>query len=133
MIKRTMGKYSYKKIIKLTSTLLSTCMIAIGFSVILHYQVHNKTVYLIYFILIMILAGIAISSIDIPIFYMLQQTISDDFRGRVLSIGISIAKIILPVALIIAGVLINLIPPYILPIISGIGLCIFSMFYIKID
>lgn len=133
MIKRTMGKYSYKKIIKLTSTLLSACMIAIGFSVILHYQVHNETVYLIYFILIMILAGIAISSIDIPIFYMLQQTISDDFRGRVLSIGISIAKIILPVALIIAGVLINLIPPYILPIISGIRLCIFSMFYIKID
>lgn len=134
MIKRTMGKYSYKKIIKLTRTLLSACMIAIGFSVILHhYQVHNETVYLIYFILIMILAGIAISSIDIPILYMLQQTISDDFRGRVLSIGISIAKIILPVALIIAGVLINLILPYILPIISGIGLCIFSMFYIKID
>lgn len=132
-IKKIMGKYSYQKIIKSTSILLSACMEAIGFSVILHYEVNNEAVYLIYFILIMILAGIAISSIDIPIFYILQQTIPDDFRGRVLSIGIIIAKITLPVALIISGVLLNLIPTYILPIISGVGLCIFSMFYIKID
>ena len=75
----------------------------------------------------MILAGAAISSIDIPIFYILQQSIPEEFRGRVLSIGISIAKIVLPVALIIAGALINLIPTYILPIIGGVGLCIFSM------
>lgn len=81
----------------------------------------------------MILAGITISSIDIPIFYILQKTVPDDFRGRVLSIGNSIAKIILPVALIIAGTLINLMPTYILPIISGAALCIFSMLYIKID
>lgn len=132
-IKKIMGKYSYQKIIKSTSILLSACMEAIGFSVILHYEVNNEAVYLIYFILIMILAGIAISSIDIPIFYILQQTIPDEFRGRVLSIGIIIAKITLPVALIISGVLLNLIPTYILPIISGVGLCIFSMFYIKID
>jgi len=81
----------------------------------------------------MIFAGIAISFIDIPLFYILQKTIPDEFRGRVLSIGLSIAKMILPVALIIAGVLINLLPSYFLPIISGVLLCIFSIFYIKID
>lgn len=132
MIKRIMDKYSYEKLIKLSSILLSVCMIAIGFSVLLHFRVYNEIIYLIYFIIIMILSGIAISAIDIPIFYMLQNFIPDDIRGRVLSIGISIAKIILPVALIIAGVLINLIPAYILPIVGGMGLCIFSIFYIKI-
>lgn len=133
IIKKVMNKYFYPKIIKSTSIILSVCMIAIGFSAIIHYKVYNKTVYLIYFILIMILAGIAISSIDIPIFYILQKTIPDSFRGRVLSIGISIAKITLPIALIISGTLIDLIPTYILPIISGIGLCTFSILYIKID
>lgn len=133
IIKKIMDKYSYEKIMKLSSILLSACMIAIGFSVILHFKVYNETIYLIYFILIMIFTGIAISSIDIPIFYLLQNTIPDDLRGRVLSIGISIAKIILPVALIISGALINHMPAYILPIISGIGLCIFSIFYIKIN
>jgi len=81
----------------------------------------------------MIIGGIAIAFIDIPIFNILQQTISEEFRGRVLSLGISIAKIILPVALILAGVLINYIPSYVLPLISGVGLCVFSLFFVKLD
>lgn len=132
MIKRIMDKYSYEKIMKLSSILLSATMVAIGFSVILNFKVNMDTFYLLYFIFIMILAGIAISSIDIPLFYMLQNTIPEDIRGRVLSIGISFAKIVLPVALIISGALISHLPAYILPIISGIALCIFSIFYIKV-
>lgn len=80
----------------------------------------------------MLLTGAAIASINIPLFYMLQQTIPDNFRGRVLGLGSSISKIILPIALIIAGILINLTPAYILPIVSGLGLYIFSILYIKI-
>lgn len=131
LIKRIMNKYSYQKIIKSTNIILSACMAAIGFSVILNYKIYNELVFLIYFVLIMILAGIAVSSIDIPIFYILQNTIPEEFRGRVLSIGLSVSKIILPVSLLIAGSLINLIPAYLLPMIGGAGLCIFSIFYIK--
>jgi MFS family permease len=132
-IKRLMRKYSYGELIKLTSLLLSACMAAIGLSVLLSYQVKMEAFFLIYFIFIMIVAGIAISSIDIPIFYILQQTIPEEYRGRVLSIGISVAKIILPIALILAGVLTNLIPSYVLPIISGAGLCVFTLFFFKLD
>lgn len=127
MIKRIMSQYSCDKIVRSSCMLVSVCMIAIGISVILHNQVYNEIFYLIYFIINMILAGAAISSIDIPIFYILQQSIPEEFRGRVFSIGISIAKIVLPVALIIAGALINFIPTYILPMVGGVGLCIFSM------
>lgn len=131
IIKKIMEKYPYEKIIKFSSILLSACMAAIGFSVILNYKVHIASFYLIYYILITISAGIAISFIDIPIFYILQQTIPDNFRGRVLSLGISIAKMVLPVALIMAGALINIVPTYALSIVGGVGLCIFSIFYIK--
>lgn len=131
IIKKIMEKYSYKKIIKFSSILLSACMAAIGFSVILNYKIHIASFYLIYYILITISAGIAISFIDIPVFYILQQTISDNYRGRVLSLGISIAKMVLPVALIIAGALINIVPTYTLSIAGGAGLCIFSILYIK--
>ena len=44
IIKRIMNKYSYEKIIKSTSILLSVCMIAIGFSVILHYKIYNENI-----------------------------------------------------------------------------------------
>lgn len=131
IIKKIMEKHPYEKIIKFSSILLSACMAAIGFSVILNYKIHIAGFYLIYYILITISAGMAISFIDIPIFYMLQQTIPDNFRGRVLSLGISIAKMVLPVALIVAGTLINIVPTYTLSIVGGIGLCIFSILYIK--
>lgn len=132
VIKRAMKKYPYTKITKTINIILSICMIAIGLSVMINYKIHNKNFYLIYFILIMLLTGAAIASINIPLFYMLQQTIPDNFRGRVLGLGSSISKIILPIALIIAGILINLTPAYILPIVSGLGLYIFSILYIKI-
>lgn len=132
LIKKVMKKYSYTKITKTMNIILSICMIAIGLSVMINYKIHYKNFYLIYFILIMLLAGAAIASINIPLFYMLQQTIPNDFRGRVLGLGISISKIILPIALIISGALINITPAYILPIVSGLGLYIFSILYIKI-
>lgn len=131
IIKKIMEKYSYTKIIKFSSILLSACMAAIGISVILNYKIHIASFYLIYYILITISAGTAISFIDIPIFYILQQTIPDNFRGRVLSLGISIAKMVLPFALIMAGALINIVPTYTLSIVGGVGLCIFSILYIK--
>ncbi|AVK47513.1 permease [Clostridium sp. MF28] len=134
IIRKALNKFSHQKIVKLMTNILSICMIAIGLSVIMQYKIYdNNNLYVIYFCSIMLLTGIAISLIDIAIFYELQQTIPDAIRGRVLSIGISIAKITLPIALIIAGSLINLIPAYILPIISGVGLLIFTMLYVKND
>lgn len=134
IIRKALNKFSHQKIVKLMTNILSICMIAIGLSVIMQYKIYdNNNLYVIYFCSIMLLTGIAISLIDIAIFYELQQTIPDAIRGRVLSIGISIAKITLPIALIIAGSLINLIPAYIFPIISGVGLLIFTMLYVKND
>lgn len=133
MIKLTMEKYQYQKIIKSACVILSACMAAVGIPVILHYCISGQTVYLIYYIIVMIFTGTAISLIDIPVFNMLQRTIPDEFRGRVLSIGISTAKIVLPAALILAGALINTTPSYILPILGGIFLFIYSMLYIRIN
>jgi MFS family permease len=131
IIKRIMEKYEFETIIRRSNNLLSAAMAAIGIAVILFYQFQNAVFYLIYFHLFMFLAGIAIASLDIPIFYILQQTIPDEFRGRVLSIGISLVKIILPVSLILSGVLINHIPSYILPLAGGIGLFLFNLIYLK--
>ncbi|AQR96019.1 MFS transporter [Clostridium saccharoperbutylacetonicum] len=127
LIKGVMKKYSYTEIVRWASILLSFSMVAIGFSVILYYELFNEIFYLIYFILIMIIAGIAISFIDIPLFYILQKDIPEEFRGRVLCIGISVAKIVLPMALIMSGGFINSVPAYFLPIAGGLVLCIFSI------
>jgi MFS family permease len=131
IIKRIMEKYEYETIIKTSNCLLSAAMAAIGIATILFYQFQTAVFYLIYFHLFMLLAGIAIASMDIPIFYILQKIIPDEFRGRVLSMGISLVKIILPVSLIMSGALINHIPSFILPLMGGMGLFLFNLFYMK--
>lgn len=131
IIKKIIKNFSLKKIIKSATILLSICMISIGFSVIIQTTISNKTAILIYFILVTILIGFSISFIDIPIFYFLQKTIPDEFRGRVLSLGIGISKIVLPIALIISGYLINQIPSYLLSIVGGILLFTFTLLFIK--
>ncbi|WP_315073487.1 MFS transporter [uncultured Clostridium sp.] len=130
-IKKIIKNFSLKKIIKSAIILLSLCMISIGFSVIIQTTIPNKTAILIYFILVTILIGFSLSFIDIPIFYFLQKTIPDEFRGRVLSLGIGISKIVLPIALIISGYLINQIPSYLLSIVGGILLFTFTLLFIK--
>jgi hypothetical protein len=127
IIKRFMGKYSYNSILKSSCIMLSLCMCSIGFSAVMYYVIFKASVYLVYFIIVMIIAGISISFIDIPIFYILQCTVSDHFRGRVLSIGISISKIVLPAALILSGALIGITPSYVLPITGGVLLCLFTI------
>ncbi|MEJ9199817.1 MFS transporter, partial [Bacillus paranthracis] len=43
----------------------------------------------------------------------------DEYRGRVLSIGISIGKMMLPIAMALSGLLLNYIPAYTIPIVGG--------------
>ena len=132
IIKHIMEKIEYEAIIRTSNFLLSVTMVAIGIAAILFYQFQHAVFYLVYFALLMVLAGIAIASLDIPIIYILQKTIPDEFRGRVLSMGISVAKIILPISLMLSGALINHIPSHIIPIAGGMGLILFNMFYMKL-
>ncbi len=85
IIRKALNKFSYQKIVKLMTNILSICMIAIGISVIMQYKIYdNNNLYVIYFCSIMLLTGISISLIDIAIFYELQQTIPDAIRGEYL-------------------------------------------------
>lgn len=110
---------------------LSICMILIGVPLLCSSCTLERSGYLIYYSLIMAAVGVIISFIDIPLLFILQTTISDDFRGRILSLGMSMAKAVSPVALIISGLLVSALPPYTLPMIGGILLLMLSMFYAK--
>ncbi|MTI68567.1 MAG: MFS transporter [Firmicutes bacterium] len=127
-IKKITDKYSYRKILLSTSQVISFGMISIGLPMIINSN-FNEIFLLIYYSFIMLLIGIMISFIDIPILYILQSKIEESFRGRVLSFGITLGKIALPIALIISGAIINRIYPYILPTTGGVLMMIFSMFY----
>ena len=131
VVKKVLLKVSYNTLLIRVSIVLSLCMLLIGIPVLFINMNFNSFVYLTYYCITIVIFGLAISFVDIPIAYILQTIIPEEYRGRVISIAISIAKTILPIALIISGILINRIPAYMLPIGGGILLWIFMFSALK--
>ena len=132
-VKKVIKKVSYNKLLVFMSVLLSVSMVLVGVPLLLMNLRLNNINYLLYYSIIMIIFGVVISLIDIPIIYILQKIIPDEFRGRVLSISMSVGKIISPIALILSGFLLNKIPSYILPITGGVLLLFINIITIKIS
>ncbi len=122
MIKRILQRTSYKKILIFASLALGICTNLLGVPILFENLLFTNTIYTLYYCGIMIGFGVAISFIDIPIMYMLQKLIPDEYRGRVLSIAMSMVKIILPLGLILSGFLLNRIPAYFITTVGGIML-----------
>ena len=131
LVKRISEKVLYSKLLKYLSFVLSLCMFMIGIPVISTVFKFNHSLYLIYYFIVMDIFGMIISLIDILIAYLVQKIIPDEFRGRVLSIGISIGKTMLPVALIISGILLNRVPAYVMPMVGSIMLLIVNMLFLR--
>lgn len=122
IIKKIMQRASYKKILMFASLALGICTNLLGVPILFKNLLFTNTIYTFYYCGIMIVFGVAISFIDIPIMYMLQKLIPDEYRGRVLSIAMSMVKIILPLGLILSGFLLNIIPAYFITTVGGIML-----------
>ncbi|MEJ9111317.1 MFS transporter [Bacillus paramobilis] len=120
VVKKITDRFSYSYLLKKLSSMLSVIMIFSGIPVLFKNFEVNDFVFVITYCVVMIFLGIIIALIDIPLIYFLQKEIPDEYRGRVLSIGLSLGKMMQPIALAISGLLLNYIPAYIIPILGGI-------------
>lgn len=127
LVKKIIERISYSILLKYISIALSILMILLGVPVMLKSLQLNSIVFTCYFIAILFLFGLFIALIDIPLAYFMQKEIPDEYRGRVLSIGISIAKIMLPIAMISSGALLNILPSYVMPIAGGVLFLLLNM------
>ncbi|PEY98111.1 MFS transporter, partial [Bacillus cereus] len=89
----------------------------------------NDFVYVITYCVVMFFLGLIIALIDIPLIYFMQKEIPDKYRGRVLSMGLSLGKMMLPIAMALSGLLLNYIPAYTIPIVGGIVFLILNKAY----
>ncbi|MGG2015195.1 MFS transporter [Bacillus sp. S10(2024)] len=127
LVKKITERISYSILLKYVSFALAICMSLLGVPVMLKSLQLNSIVYTCYFIVVLFLFGLFIALIDIPLAYFMQKEIPDEYRGRVLSIGISIAKIMLPIAMISSGALLNILPSYVMPVAGGMLFLLFNM------
>lgn len=126
-------KISYEKLIFFVGIILGSCMISLGLPILIVYGKASEAFYLIYYFLISVVMGINISFLDIPAVYILQKNVTEEFRGRVMSLLVSLGKIISPIALLLAGILVNHSPSYAISMIGGIILILFNAALIEKD
>lgn len=110
-------KIDYMKLLIFSSITLSVAIALLGLPLVLADA--SSLAYMIYYISIMVIFGIAISFIDVPILWLMQKSIPDNLRGKVLSISMSIVKLIAPLGLVMSGMIINSVPVYIMTFAGG--------------
>lgn len=117
VVGKIIEKIDYIKLLIFSSITLSVAIALLGLPLILADA--TSLAYMIYYISIMVIFGIAISFIDVPILWLMQKSIPDNLRGKVLSISMSIVKLIAPLGLVISGMIINSVPVYIMTFAGG--------------
>lgn len=131
LIGKLYEKVTIHLLLFIASLVLAASMLMIGLPVLPLNMVPSHTVLLIHYSVIMSIMGIVISFIDIPLLFILQKMILEKYRGRVLSLGISLGKIISPLGLILSGLMISTLPSYFLPVLGGVLFLFISMIYFK--
>ncbi|MGE7870909.1 MFS transporter [Bacillus paramycoides] len=120
LVKKITNRFSYSYLLKKLSFMLAVFMIISGIPVLFKSFEVNGFAYVITYCVVMFFLGLIIVLIDIPLACFMQKEIPNEYRGRVLSIGLSIGKMMLPIAMVLSGILLNYIPAYTIPIIGGI-------------
>ncbi|CAM4233696.1 MFS transporter [Bacillus paramycoides] len=120
LVKKITNRFSYSYLLKKLSFMLAVFMIISGIPVLFKSFEVNGFAYVITYCVVMFFLGLIIVLIDIPLACFMQKEIPNEYRGRVLSIGLSIGKMMLPIAMALSGILLNYIPAYTIPIIGGI-------------
>ena len=117
VVGKIIEKIDYMKLLIFSSITLSVAIALLGLPLVLADA--SSLAYMIYYISIMVIFGIAISFIDVPILWLMQKSIPDNLRGKVLSTSMSIVKLIAPLGLVISGMIINSVPVYIMTFAGG--------------
>ena len=117
VVGKIIEKIDYMKLLIFSSITLSVAIALLGLPLVLADA--SSLAYMIYYISIMVIFGMAISFIDVPILWLMQKSIPDNLRGKVLSTSMSIVKLIAPLGLVISGMIINSVPVYIMTFAGG--------------
>ncbi|MDP4170739.1 MAG: MFS transporter [Bacillota bacterium] len=126
IVKKITERLSYSTLLNVLSFFLAMFMVISGIPVLMKNFEWDHNLYVAYFATVMLFFGVIVALIDIPISYLMQKIIPEEYRGRVLSIGISIGKTMLPLAMLSSGALLGIIPSYIIPIGGGVLFFIFN-------
>jgi len=115
-------KVKINKLLVLSITGMSIILITVGATTLLSQRLTNEIIVYIIFIILNFLFGGTIVVSNISIMTLLQIKAEEAFRGRVMGISNMTRCIISPLAVLLAGIIIDRIDSYIVPLVGGSAL-----------
>ncbi|WP_058486463.1 MFS transporter [Defluviitalea phaphyphila] len=113
------SKKSFKKMI-IGLFIIDIGTILLGLSIVLEQLIFTINTYFILYAIVGFIISVAIVFVNIPMEVNLQRIIPDNMRGRIFGLITTFSMSCIPIGMAISGLLIDLIPVWILPVISGI-------------
>ena len=127
LVKKVMARTSYTKLLKKINYSVLLLVLVFMLPMIVSSTVPTQIFILIYYTIAMIIGGLIVAWVDVPMNILIQKIVPGEILGRVISVRLSIIKIIVPIALLLSGYLLNYISPF---YIFLMGISIFGIFNI---
>lgn len=132
IVKRIINKFKLSNLFSFIGVCISLAIMLLSLPLVISLNNYNINYLTIYYFFIMMFMGICISLIDIPFSYNMQTNIGEEYRGRVLSLTISLIKTIVPISYLISGVLLDKFNPVGIIFLGGVITLIVSIVFYKL-
>lgn len=130
-IEPLMKRYHYHRLLQMAILMMAVGAVAITLPFLLASSFSGEVLITGLYAGVMGFLGIAVALIDLPLMIMLQNTLPEHLRGRVMGLVSSIAKVILPLSLLVSGLLLQLISAYMLPLLGGLLALIYLYYFTR--
>lgn len=127
IVKKIINKFKLNNIFSFAGIIMSVGIILLSLPLVVRINKYNINYISTYYFTIMIFIGGCISLIDIPFTHNLQTNINEEYRGRVISLTISLIKTVVPISYLISGILVDKIAPYIIVLSGGVMILLISI------
>ena len=131
IVKRIINKFKLSNLFSFIGVCISLAIMLLSLPLVISLNNYNINYLTIYYFFIMMFMGICISLIDIPFSYNMQTNIGEEYRGRVLSLTISLIKTIVPISYLISGVLLDKFNPVGIIFLGGVATLMVSIIFYK--
>ena len=105
--------------------IMSVLLLAVALPLLFSF---NNGVNFVYYMAVMLAIGVSIISVNIPLSVFMQTTIDEQYRGRVFGLVDTFAGAIVPLGMLIVGYLVDLVPLWTLPVVSGVAVAVITFF-----
>ena len=129
LTEKIMDQIGYNILIRNIALISAVGVTAFAVPIILFQNTPGENFILIYYSFLMFLSGISVAWIDVPANVIIQKIVPHNILGRVLSVKMSIIKIIVPAALLISSFMIKVIEVEYLIIIGAVVFLSFNLIF----